>query len=161
MIPLALLFNRYTAGAAALAVVAAGAFWYRGELIQAGYDRAKQEIEAHYAEVARKAEAGYRERERTHTADLSAITQRTTDETRALAATVARLVGELRNRPERPAGGAMPTGGAGPVACTGAQLYRSDAQFLVRESSRADRLLADLGQCQAQYDKARKAVNGD
>ena len=57
MIPLALLLNRYTAGAAALAVVAAGAFWYRGELIQTGYDRAKQEIEAHYAEVARKAAA--------------------------------------------------------------------------------------------------------
>lgn len=44
MIPLALLLNRYTAGAAALAVVAAGAFWYRGELIQTGYERAMSEV---------------------------------------------------------------------------------------------------------------------
>lgn len=44
MIPLALLLNRYTAGAAALAVVAAGAFWYRGELIQTGYDTAMSEV---------------------------------------------------------------------------------------------------------------------
>lgn len=44
MIPLALLLNRYTAGAAALAVVAAGALWYRGELIQTGYDQAISEV---------------------------------------------------------------------------------------------------------------------
>ncbi len=159
MIPLALLLNRYTAGAAALAVVAAGAFWYRGELIQTGYDRAKQEIEAHYAEVARKAEAGYRARERTHTADLSTITQRTADETRALSASVARLVGELRNRPERPAGGAVSQGGAGPVACTGAELYRPDAAFLIGESAAANQLRIDLAACQARYDSAVRLTN--
>lgn len=159
MIPLALLLNRYTAGAAALAVVAAGAFWYRGELIQTGYDRAKQEIEAHYAEVARKAEAGYRARERQHSADLANISKGTADETRALAATVARLVGELRNRPERPAGGAVPTGGASPVACTGAQLYRPDAAFLIGESAAANQLRIDLADCQARYDSAVRLTN--
>lgn len=159
MIPLALLLNRYTAGAAALAVVATGAFWYRGELIQTGYDRAKQEIEVHYAEVARKAEAGYRARERGHAAELASISKGTADETRALAATVARLVGELRNRPERPAGGAVPAGGADPVACTGAQLYRPDAEFLVWESARANQLRIDLADCQARYDSAVRLTN--
>lgn len=159
MIPWPLLINRYTAGAAALAVVAAGAFWYRGELIQTGYDRAKQEIEAHYAEVARKAEAGYRARERTHAAELASISKGTADETRALAATVARLVGELRNRPERPAGGAVPTGGASPVACTGAQLYRPDALAFAGEAARADSLRLQLADCQAKYDSAVRLTN--
>lgn len=54
MIPLALLFNRYTAGAAALAVVAAGAFWYRGELIQTGYDRAMAEVQVAQADRLRE-----------------------------------------------------------------------------------------------------------
>lgn len=45
MIPLALLLNRYTLAAAAVAVVAAGAFWYRGELIQTGYDTAMAEVQ--------------------------------------------------------------------------------------------------------------------
>lgn len=159
MIPWPLLLNRYTAGAAALAVVAAGAWWYRSHLIQAGYNTARVEIEAHYSEVARKAEAGYRARERQHSTDLANITQRTADETRALAASVARLAGELRNRPERPAGGSVPTGGAGPVACTGAQLYRPDAEFLVWESARANQLRIDLADCQAKYDSAVRLTN--
>lgn len=154
MIPWPLLLNRYTAGAAALAVVAAGAFWYGGELIQTGYDRAKQEIEAHYAEVARKAEAGYRARERTHAAELANISKGTADETRDLAAAVARLTSELSKRPDRPAGGPVPPSPADPVGCTGAGLYRPDAAFLVGESARADRLRVELKACQAAYDSA-------
>lgn len=67
----------------------------------------------------------------------------------------------LHNRPARPGASDLPTNtGAGPVAgCTGAQLYREDSQFLTRESDRAQRVLADLAQCQAAYDKARSAVN--
>jgi len=33
-----------------------------------------------------------------------------------------------------------------------------DAEFLARESARADKLLADLGQCQAAYTNARAAI---
>lgn len=160
MIPWPLLLNRYTAGAAALALVAAGAWWYRGELIQTGYDQAEKDLKAHYAEVARKADAGYRARERVHTEDLANISQRTADETRALAATVAGLTRSLSNRPNRPPGGGdVPTGGAGPVACTGAQLYRPDAEFLVWESARANQLRINLADCQARYDSAVRLTN--
>ncbi len=54
MIPWPLLLNRYTAGAAALALVAAGAFWYRGELIQTGYDRAMGKVQVAQAERLRE-----------------------------------------------------------------------------------------------------------
>ena len=67
----------------------------------------------------------------------------------------------LQNRPDRPGGANLPTD-TGPrpnPGCTGAQLFRPDAGFLVRESARADKLLADLAQCQAANDQARAAVN--
>ena len=66
----------------------------------------------------------------------------------------------LRNRPERPADPILPsTSEAGAnTGCTGAQLYRSDAEFLVREAARAEQLIADLAQCQARYEQARGAL---
>lgn len=79
-----------------------------------------------------------------------------------LDADLADALAGLQNRPDRPGGANLPADtGAGPdTGCTGAQLYRSDSQFLTRESDRAQRVLADLAQCQAAYDGARKAVNG-
>ena len=62
----------------------------------------------------------------------------------------------LSDRPARPGAGSVPTdpaAGANP-GCTGASLWRDDGEFLAREASRADRLLADLAQCQAAYDSA-------
>jgi hypothetical protein len=67
----------------------------------------------------------------------------------------------LRNRPERPATGVVPqdtTATSGP-GCTGAQLYRNDATAFAREFARAERLLADLVQCQDQYNTAYEALN--
>ncbi|OYQ41115.1 hypothetical protein CHU94_08375 [Rhodoferax sp. TH121] len=79
-----------------------------------------------------------------------------------LDADLATALERLRERPDRPSGANLPADtGAGPnPGCTGAQLFRPDAGFLVRESARADKLLADLAQCQAAYDSARSAVNG-
>lgn len=78
-----------------------------------------------------------------------------------LDADLAAALDGLQNRPDRPGGGNLPTDtGAGPnPGCTGAQLFRPDAGFLVRESARADKLLADLAQCQVAHDSARSAVN--
>lgn len=78
-----------------------------------------------------------------------------------LDADLATALERLRERPERPGGANLPADSvAGSnTGCTGAQLYRSDSQFLTRESDRAQRVLADLAQCQAAYDSARKAVN--
>lgn len=117
------------------------------------------EAKAHYAEVARKAEAANRQQERQHAEDLTAINQRSADETRVLATRIADLAAGLLNRPDRPASGAVPKGPADPVGCTGAQLYRPDAAFLVGESARADQLRIALSRCQAAYDSAVKLTN--
>ena len=108
-------------------------------------------------ETARLAEAGHRARERTHADTLQAIQTKAEHEKTRLAADLQRTLDSLRNRPERPAsavGGAVPTGGAHPVACTGAQLFRADGEFLAREAARADQLRADLQTCQVAYDAA-------
>ena len=77
----------------------------------------------------------------------------------AVAADRDRLADSLRHRPERPASGADVPGaasaGSGPTACTGAELYRDDAEVLVRIAADADRLRAAVGHCQAAYDAVR------
>ncbi len=108
------------------------------------------------SETARIAEAGHRARERAQADTLQAITEKAANEKTRLAADLRAAVDSLRNRPQRPAaaGGAVPPGAADPVACTGAGLFRSDAEFLVRESARADGLRLQLAACQASYDAA-------
>ena len=51
---IALLLNRYALGAALLAALLAGAYWYRGELIQQGYDSAMAEVQVAQAERLRE-----------------------------------------------------------------------------------------------------------
>ena len=77
-----------------------------------------------------------------------------------LDADLADALGRLRDRPERPGESDLSTdpGTGSSTGCTGAQLYRQDAAAFIGEAARADRLLADLAQCQDQYAKAREAL---
>lgn len=61
------------------------------------------------------------------------------------------LSDSLRNRPERPAVPSSASAGDGAPSCTGAGLYKSDSQFLVGESARADQLRLALKACQNAY----------
>jgi hypothetical protein len=65
---------------------------------------------------------------------------------------------ELRRRPERPAGyvpAAAQAAGSEPTpSCSGTQLWRDDAEFLVRLAADADAVRAALTECRAAYDSA-------
>ena len=67
---------------------------------------------------------------------------------------------ELRNRPRRPAPGATESPGNGQAAsgCTGAQLYREDAELALREAARADTIRVALKACYRQYDMVAGGV---
>lgn len=65
----------------------------------------------------------------------------------------------LRNRPDRPSDADMPKGASAGPACTGRSLFHEDADFLVRESARADEQRLQLTQCQAAYESARQVIN--
>lgn len=62
------------------------------------------------------------------------------------------LLGELRNRPERPASGVPENPGSELAGCTGAQLYRPDSEFLVRLAQDADTTREALNQCREAYE---------
>lgn len=117
------------------------------------------DLKANHAEAARAAEASARAKEQAAAATLSTIEQKASNEQKRLSAQLAAAHRELRNRPERPTGGDVPKGPANGVGCTGAQLYRSDAAFLIGESARADGLRIALARCQAAYDQAVKLTS--
>jgi len=79
------------------------------------------------------------------------------NETAKLATNVRNLSNSLRNRPERPAVPASAASSAAATApgCTGAELYKPDGEFLVREAARADAIRIAMIQCQAAYDAAK------
>jgi hypothetical protein len=73
---------------------------------------------------------------------------------------LADALASLRDRPARPGADNLPsdtTPGTAP-SCTGAQLYKPDAEFLARESARAERVRVDLAECQAAHGAAREAL---
>lgn len=126
--------------------------------IQAKWDRRRIADAAANVQAAMQARA--REQALQSTADK--IRQEKTREIRHLSAAHDAALRELRNRDERPAVGSHAAAdadpaGAGPVAsCTGAQLFRSDAEFLVWEAARADEVRAHLSECRAAYDAAQE-----
>ena len=149
------------AAATALACAAVGVWSYRtgrangAAAVTAEWHRERVEIaRATSRALERRIEAEQRMQE---TIDANRNTYRT--RLAAIAADRDRLADSLRDRPERPAGGAdLPRAAAaapGPAACTGADLYRDDAEFLVRLAADADQLRSAVEHCQAAYDAVR------
>lgn len=151
------------AGVMALACAAVGVWSYRtghasgAAKVQASWD-------AERAAHARALIAAIEERDRA-TAAMAARTEALKREykreTDRIAADRDRLLASLRERPERPAGGAdLPEGSTAGVGCTGAGLSRDDAEFLVWYASEAARVQAALDVCVAAYKRVEEAVNG-
>lgn len=117
------------------------------------------DLKAQHAEAARTAEASARAKEQAAAETLATIEQKARNDQKRLSADLAAALRELRDRPERPSGGDVSKSPANPVGCTGAQLYKPDAAFLVGESARADGLRIALARCQAAYDEAVRLSN--
>lgn len=81
------------------------------------------------------------------------------EKNKSLNATVATITRELRNRPDRPSGTNVPGNTTPEPTCTGStgkELYRADAEFLIGEAARAERLIILLESCKAQYNSVRQ-----
>lgn len=159
-----------TAAAVACVTFAAGLLGY---VYLEGRESGRQEVQARWnAEKTRQAEEltrleqQARKREQDLQTAVDTLRQEKTDEANRLAAQYAAAVERLRDRPQRPAAASTPAPApacprvAAPV-CTGQQLYREDAGFLVGEAARADRLRIDLAQCLGAYNSAREQLNAD
>ncbi len=132
-----------------------------------GYRQGEKSVQAEWdAERALVAETQAKQRDEalTRERDLQAKADQArkdlTREKTRLAAVQRELADSLQNRPDRP-GDAGVSQAAGdrdaPAGCTGAELYRGDAQFLVGLAARADTLRLQLATCQAAYGQALKA----
>ena len=158
---IALLFNWKFWAAVLVAVALAASHW---KVYKAGQNEVQAKWTAEKLDTAQQTLRLLESRDRTTTAlqdNTDALRRTKNAQIARLDADLAAALAGLQDRPDRPGGGDLPADtGVGPnPGCTGAQLYRSDSQFLTRESDRAQRVLADLAQCQAAYDSARKAVN--
>jgi hypothetical protein len=153
--------NLRLVAAAAIAVALAASHWK-------AYTQGEKSVQAAWnvekLELARQTLRLVDARDRT-TQDLqdgaAAHRKAKNERIKALDADLAAALGRLSDRPDRPSPSSVPTDtapGAG-TGSTGAQLYRPDADFLVREAARAQRLVLDLEQCQARYEQARRALN--
>lgn len=146
-----------------MSVSAAGGF-KTGEMhVQARWDArtiSDQKAEKKRLEIAAAAqiEADRASAQETHRRmERAAEVEKVKDEKLAsLNARVSSLSRELRARPDRPAAPAAAGNPAIAQGCTGAQLYRPDAEFLVGEAARADRILAERDACYQQYDSLTK-----
>lgn len=168
MIPIpALLYARV----AVVLFVAAIAVALFGWTHQRGYTKGAQYVQQQWdkervrvAQAREEAESAARRKERALWSAMEKLRQEKDSEAKHLAARFQRVIDGLRDRPERPAAtDPVPTASGivvAAAACTGAQLYRPDAEFLARESERADQLRIALKECQASYNEAREKLKG-
>lgn len=148
----------------AIAALIAGACWYayhfaytRGaDSVQVAWDADKQAQAEQTAAIKDQAD------KKTAALQTQVDHQRSQSNAKIakLSSDLAAAIDWLHDRPARPGEGSVPDDtGPGTTGCTGAQLYRSDAEFLTRLAAERDSIAIQLGSCQAAYGAARDALN--
>lgn len=126
---------------------------------QVRVDRAKlalSDFKSEQAVLTQKAEADARKREQALEAKAGRIEEEKNEELRIVSDQLDSALASLSKRPERTADN-VPKNPESCKGATGADLSRSDAEFLTRESARADRLRSALDACYKQYDSLTQA----
>ena len=90
-----------------------------------------------------------RDKEHQYQADADKIRTEKDAQIKAINNQLVDAISELRKRPSR---STETTNGQG---CNGSSLYAEDAEFLVREASRADQIRVALQSCYQQYDSIK------
>ena len=145
-------------GSLVAVIAAAGAGYFQGSehgksSVQAMWDKEKA---AQYAEYA-KAQEEARKKEQELQANADRLRQEKDREIKNLNARATALTNSLQHRPTRTSeAGSMSDTSKSCSGASGKELARGDAEFLVRYSSDAARLQADLNQCIRQYEALRK-----
>lgn len=159
---LGLLTNRWVLGGLAGLVMLGFSYWkgytYGKEVIQKDWDAAKVVWEREIYVAQREA----RQTERQMQEEADTLRKEKQDAIQNLNRRHAAIVDSLRNRTNRPQTNGVP-GDSRPAegerGCTGAELHRQDAEFLIGEAARADEIRIELEACYVQYDKIRSLYN--
>jgi hypothetical protein len=129
--------------------------------------RLNTKIESIQAEYARQYAAAQQKARATEQSMQSAADRLRRDkdaQINNLSTRVRTLTAELRNRPKRPSTSSItPDARLGLTAsgCSGAELYREDGEFLIREAARADTIQEGYKQCTQQYETMRKYLSNN
>ncbi|MDM0032095.1 hypothetical protein QTI33_08075 [Variovorax sp. J22P271] len=123
----------------------------KAELAKERQERAEETTERE--RIARRATERNRQIEQERTALATAQEKARDEQILNIDARLRDALGQLRDRPDRPAGGGGAAGNpAAQAACTGAGLYRPDAAFLIGEAAAAARIAAERDYCHERYD---------
>jgi len=151
------LLNKWVLGGIGILLAMIGAFWK-------GYGAGKESVQAEWnkerlahSQALTEAIQKGRDTERQMQSQADKFQTEKRNEIDRIARQHRAVVDSLRNRPERPEN-PMP-GGSGPTqgqsGCTGAELHREDAEFLIGEAARADKIRTELEACYIQYDNIK------
>lgn len=119
----------------------------------------EQTMSAAYNEKLLKASELAREREQVMMASADKLRKDKDAQIASLNTRLGAALSSLSERPQRTPSASKDT--PAPCNCsgaTGANLSREDAEFLVREAARADRLRSALDQCYKQYESVRQSL---
>lgn len=119
----------------------------------------KEQMSAEYSKKLLEASELAREREQVMVSSADKIRKEKDAQIASLNTRLGTALSSLSERPQRPSSASQ----GAPASCigagaTGAQLSREDAEFLVREAARADKLRSALDQCYRQYDSVRQSL---
>lgn len=139
-------------GAVVLALLG-GAGWY---IHHSAQESVRTELTQKYNDELEKARKEAKASEDALEAELLSTRKERNERVQALNSVVKSLRDELRSRPNRPTD-SSPAPSSG-TTCTGAQLYREDAEFLAGEAARADRIMIERDFYYNAYENARKEL---
>ncbi|MDN8617888.1 hypothetical protein [Variovorax ginsengisoli] len=121
------------------------------ELAEERRERAEETTERE--RIARRATERNRQIEQERTALATAQEKAKDEQILNIDARLRDALGQLSERPDRPAGSGGAAGNPpAQAACTGAGLYRPDAAFLIGEAAAAARVAAERDYCHERYD---------
>lgn len=115
-----------------------GAFWY---VDRNAREQATQELTEVYNKKLKDSQEKSKVTEEALEAEIESTKKERNERVTELHSTIKRLRDELRNRPQRPADNSQNPENRN--SCTGAELFREDAEFLAGEAARADRILIE------------------
>lgn len=138
----------------AAALAFALAFSYRAgkATVRADFDAYK----VAQAQATQKAQAEARAKEQALQDTANQTQKAKDDQIRSINRKLVAALGELRNRPDRPA--VVPESSSTCRSGTGAGLYRPDSEFLAGLAARADTIAAERDACYRQYESLRPAA---